>query len=154
MGWKKFNSRRKVRKKSIFMRRWFLMLFGLCFVSVVVMGVVAWVWSEKYRERAKGYDLDLVNNLQIPDRIFDIDSHELGRIFKENRDPIQVDDVPQLFIDTLIAAEDARFFSHNGYDIKGITRVALQELKGGSTSGGASTLTQQLARNAFYLKVW
>jgi len=152
MSWKKFNSRRKVRKKSIFRRRWFLVLFsfgGLCFIAAVA---VAWIWSDKYRERAKGYDLDLVNNVQIPDRIFDIDSHELGRIFKENRDPIPVDDVPQLFIDTLIAAEDARFFSHNGYDLKGITRVALQELQGGSVSGGASTLTQQLARNAFYLK--
>ena len=152
MGWKKFNSRRKVRKKSIFRRRWFVMLFGFGCLCVVAAGVVAWLWSEKYRERAKGYDLDLVDNVQIPDKIFDIDSNELGRIFKENRDPIPVDDVPQLFIDTLIAAEDARFYSHNGYDLKGITRVALQELKGGSTSGGASTLTQQLARNAYYLK--
>ena len=152
MSWKKFNSRRKVRKKSIFKRRWFLVLFSfgsLCFLLAVA---AAWIWSDKYRERAKTYDLDLVNNVQIPDRMFDIDSHELGRIFKENRDPIPVDDVPQLFIDTLIAAEDARFFSHNGYDLKGITRVALQELQGGSVSGGASTLTQQLARNAFYLK--
>ena len=128
------------------------MLFGFGCLCVVAAGVVAWLWSEKYRERAKGYDLDLVDNVQIPDKIFDIDSNELGRIFKENRDPIPVDDVPQLFIDTLIAAEDARFYSHNGYDLKGITRVALQELKGGSTSGGASTLTQQLARNAYYLK--
>ena len=152
MSWKKFNSRRKVRKKSIFMRRWFLILFSFGCLCLVAGVVVAWVWSDKYRERAKGYDLDLVNNVQIPDRIFDLDSYELGRIFKENRDPIPVDDVPQLFIDTLIAAEDASFFSHNGYDLKGITRVALQELQGGTTSGGASTLTQQLARNAFYLK--
>jgi len=58
-----------------------------------------------------------------------------------------------LFIDTLIAAEDARFFSHNGYDVKGISRVVLQMVKSGeSQSGGASTLTQQLARNAFHLQ--
>ncbi len=152
MSWKKFNSRRKVRKKSIFRRRWFLIFFGGGFLCCIIAMVVAWGLTENYRERAKTYDLDLVGNVQLPNKIFDRESNELGRIFNENRDPVNVEDVPQLFIDTLIAAEDARFFSHNGYDLKGITRVALQELKGGSVSGGASTLTQQLARNAFYLK--
>jgi penicillin-binding protein 1A len=52
----------------------------------------------------------------------------------------------------LIAAEDARFFSHDGYDLQGITRVVVEKFKGGDKTGGASTLTQQLARNAFYLQ--
>ncbi|MGJ8657440.1 MAG: transglycosylase domain-containing protein [Akkermansiaceae bacterium] len=108
--------------------------------------------SDKYRDRADTYDLNLVNDLQVPNMIYDRERSEVGRIFNENRDPIPVGDVPQLFIDTLIAAEDARFFSHDGYDLKGITRVVIQELKGGSVSGGASTLTQQLARNAYYLQ--
>ena len=141
-----------MRKKSIFRRKWFIMFFGSCFILLVLFLLVAWIWSDKYRERAEGYDLDLVNDLQIPNMIYDRETNEVGRIFNENRDPIPVGDVPQLFIDTLIAAEDARFFSHDGYDLKGITRVALQEFKGGSKSGGASTLTQQLARNAYYLQ--
>lgn len=141
-----------MRKKSIFRRRWFLIFFGGGFICCVIAVVVAWVITEKYRDRAAEYDLDLVDDVQLPNYIFDRESNELGRIFNENRDPVNVEDVPQLFIDTLIAAEDARFFSHNGYDLKGITRVALQEFQGGSVSGGASTLTQQLARNAFYLK--
>lgn len=155
MSWKKFNSRRKVRKKSIFRRKWFLMFFGTGFIGLVLAVLVAWILSTKYRERANDndlYDLDLINNLQVPNMIYDREKSEVGRIFNENRDPIPVGDVPQLFIDTLIAAEDARFFSHDGYDLKGITRVALQEVNGGTTSGGASTLTQQLARNAYYLQ--
>ncbi len=152
MSWKKFNSRRKVRKKSIFRRKWFLMFFGTGFICMVLGVLVAWMWTAKYRDRADTYDLDLVNDLQVPSMIYDREKSEIGRIFNENRDPIPVGDVPQLFIDTLIAAEDARFFSHDGYDLKGITRVALQEIQGGSTSGGASTLTQQLARNAYYLQ--
>ncbi len=152
MSWKKFNSRRKVRKKSIFRRKWFIMFFGIGFLCLLLFLLVAWIWSDKYRERADGYDLDLVDEVQMPNMIYDREKSEVGRIFNENRDPIRVGDVPQLFIDTLIAAEDARFFSHEGYDLKGITRVVLQEVKGGSVSGGASTLTQQLARNAYYLQ--
>lgn len=152
MNWKKFNSRRKVRKKSIFRRKWFIMFFGIGLICCVMAVLVIWIWSGKYRDRADTYDLDLVNELQMPNMIYDRGSNEVGRIFNENRDPIPVGDVPQLFIDTLIAAEDARFFSHKGYDLKGITRVVLQEIQGGSISGGASTLTQQLARNAYYLQ--
>ncbi len=152
MSWKKFNSQRKVRKKSIFLRKWFIMILGTGFALMVLGALGAWIWSSKYRDRAETYDLDLINDLQVPNMIYDREKNEVGRIFNENRDPIPVGDVPQLFIDALIAAEDARFFSHNGYDLKGITRVALQEVQGGSISGGASTLTQQLARNAFYLQ--
>jgi len=128
------------------------MFFGGGLLCAVLVLLVAWIWSDKYRDRAETYDLDLVNDLQVPNVIYDREKSEAGRIFNENRDPIPVGDVPQLFIDTLIAAEDARFFSHDGYDLKGITRVVLQEIKGGSVSGGASTLTQQLARNAYYLQ--
>lgn len=152
MSWKKFNSRRKVRKKSIFLRKWFLFFLGTGFVSIVLGLLVAWVWSSKYRDRAETYDLDLVNDLQVPNMIYDRERNEVGRIFNENRDPIPVGDVPQLFIDALIAAEDARFFSHAGYDLQGIARVVLEKFKGEDKTGGASTLSQQLARNAFYLQ--
>lgn len=144
-----------MRKKSIFRRKWFLMFFGTGFMCLVLAVLMAWIWSAKFRERANDndlYDLDLINEVQRPSMIYDREKSEVGRIFNENRDAIPVGDVPQLFIDALIAAEDARFFSHDGYDIKGITRVALQEIRGGSVSGGASTLTQQLARNAYYLR--
>ena len=110
--------------------------------------------TAKYRERADKYDLSKINEIELPSRIFDRNRMEIGRIFTENRDPCKVEDVPRLFIDTLIAAEDARFYSHSGYDPKGIMRVLRDmALHGGHTkSGGASTLTQQLARNAYHLQ--
>ncbi len=145
-----------MRKKSIFRRRWFVLLSGFVFICMVVGVLLVWIWSAKYRDRANDndlYDLSDVNNVQQPSMIYDRGQREVGRIFNENRDPIPVGDVPQLFIDTLIAAEDARFFSHDGYDLKGISRVVMQTITGGkSKSGGASTLTQQLARNAYYLQ--
>ncbi len=153
MGWKKFNSRRKVRKKSIFLRKWFLIIIGSGLLLMLVGFIVAWVWASKYKDRADTYDLTLINEIEQPSMIFDREDAEVGRIFSENRDPCKVEDVSQLFIDTLIAAEDARFFSHEGYDVKGITRVIWQTATSGeSQSGGASTLTQQLARNAFHLQ--
>ncbi len=156
MGWKKFNSRRKVRKKSLFLRKWFLIFCGSGLLLLVIGVLVAYFWSARYRERANNnnnYDLAKINEIEQPNKILDRSNREVGRIFSENRDPVPVEDVPQIFIDTLIAAEDARFFSHDGYDIKGIVRVAKEELfEGGSKSGGASTLTQQLARNAYHLQ--
>jgi len=153
MGWKKFNSRRKVRKKSIFLRKWFLIIMGSGFLLLLIGFIVAWVVASKYKDRALTYDLKLINEIEQPSMIYDREDAEVGRIFSENRDPCKVEDVSQLFIDTLIAAEDARFFSHDGYDVKGITRVVWQKITSGkSQSGGASTLTQQLARNAFHLQ--
>ncbi len=128
-----------------------MMFFGSGILCLLLGVSVAWIWSSKYRDRAETYDLDLINDLEVPNMIYDREKNEVGRIFTENRDPIAVDDVPLLFIDALTAAEDARFFFHDGFDLKGIARVVLQEATGGSESGGASTLTQQLARNAFYL---
>ena len=156
MGWKKFNSRRKVRKKSLFLRKWFLMFCGTGFLLLVIAVLIAYFWSAKFRERANNntlYDLADINEIEQPNKILDRSNREVGRIFSENRDPVPVEDVPQILIDTLIAAEDARFFSHDGYDVKGIVRVAKEEIfQGGSKSGGASTLTQQLARNAYHLQ--
>ena len=154
MGWKKFNSRRKVRKKSIFLRKWFLIFIGTGLFICLVAFVCMYVWASKFKDRAEKYDMALINEIEQPSMIYDREDSEVGRIFSENRDPCKVEDVSQLFIDTLIAAEDARFFSHGGYDVKGITRVIwdMVKNKGKTQSGGASTLTQQLARNAYHLQ--
>ncbi len=62
---------------------------------------------------------------------------------------INIKDVPQDFINALIATEDKNFYKHNGYDITGLARSTVQNILAGHVVQGASTITQQLARILF-----
>jgi membrane carboxypeptidase/penicillin-binding protein len=83
-----------------------------------------------------------------------LDRHgrEIGRIFVENRSAMAFEDVPENFLNALKAGEDSRFDEHGGVDYLGIGRAAWKMLKNGEATQGASTLTQQLARDAYGLK--
>ena len=80
-------------------------------------------------------------------QIISSDGVQLGTIFKpnENRTPIKYKDLPQHLIDALIATEDVRFYKHSGVDARGTMRAFASLGK----RGGASTITQQLARLLF-----
>lgn len=77
--------------------------------------------------------------------IYDIHGNEIARIGKENRTLITYNDLPQVFVDALIATEDSRFFQHNGLDIARFLKASLGQLAG-SNAGGASTLSMQLIK--------
>lgn len=152
MSRKKFSSRRKVRKKSIFRRSWFLALVTTAIFGLGIAYVVFTILSKPYREQAEEVDLSLVNILDLPNIIYDREQREIGRLFVENRSPISIEEVPQKLIDALVSGEDSRFFEHDGVDFMGIGRAAYLNIKSGAEDSGASTLTMQLARNAFDLK--
>lgn len=86
------------------------------------------------------------NNLAS--EVISIDGKTLGKFFHENRTPISYQDLPQHLIDALIATEDERFYNHSGIDARGTLRAVVMMGKG----GGASTITQQLAKNLFTKK--
>lgn len=67
----------------------------------------------------------------------------------ENRTFVDYDNLPPHLIDALIATEDVRFYKHSGIDLRGLVRVAKGILTGDSSSGGGSTLSQQLAKMLF-----
>jgi len=149
---KKFNSRRKVRKKAIFLRKWFLALVFVGLLGMVGAFIAYRTVTEPYRERAREYDMALVNVIELPSLIYDREEREIGRLFVENRSPIPIEEVPQKMIDALVSGEDKRFFQHNGVDFIGIGRAAYLNFKSGDEDSGASSLTMQLARNAYDLK--
>lgn len=69
---------------------------------------------------------------------------------EENRTEISIDQIPQDLIDAFIATEDKEFYQHKGINFRGIARAAVRNVQSGDLTGqGASTITQQLARNAF-----
>jgi len=68
----------------------------------------------------------------------------------EDRLLVQLDEVPTTLVAMLVAVEDSQFYDHYGISLRGIARAAIANIKGGSFSQGASTLTQQLVKN-YYL---
>lgn len=67
----------------------------------------------------------------------------------EERYPIALDEVPQHFIDAVLAAEDARYFRHHGLDLRGIARAGWTNVRRGGIVQGGSTITQQTVKNLF-----
>jgi membrane peptidoglycan carboxypeptidase len=61
-------------------------------------------------------------------------------------------DIPDFLVKSLLAREDARFFTHHGVDLRGVARAVLRNAKDGAFTQGASTLTMQLARNTYQLR--
>ena len=80
-------------------------------------------------------------------------SHEgetIGRFFSENRITIPLDQMPAHLINSLVATEDARFYEHSGIDSRSLVRVVFKSiLFSDRSSGGGSTITQQLAKNMY-----
>lgn len=74
------------------------------------------------------------------------DGQLIGEWFVERRVALSYEELPRPLILAFLAAEDARFFSHHGVDVRGIVRAALTNLARGRIAGGGSTITQQLAK--------
>jgi penicillin-binding protein 1A len=146
-------NQRKTRKPGFFKRPGFWLIFITVGVVTGLAGLrFAEEYTRKYRERAEKYDLDRINDLEVPSVIVDRNRKEIGRIFVQNRSVIPVDKVPEIFIDALRAGEDQRFDTHDGVDYIGIVRAVYLNWRAGETTQGASTITQQLARNAYDLE--
>jgi penicillin-binding protein 1A len=82
------------------------------------------------------------NNLAT--EVISSDGKTLGKYAAENRTPIKYKDLPENIVEALVATEDERFYEHSGIDFRGTARAVLKP-----GSGGASTITQQLARMLF-----
>ncbi len=78
-------------------------------------------------------------------KIISVDGKQLGTYYNENRTPVKYEQLPQNLVDALVATEDERYYDHSGIDFRGTTR-AFAYL---GQKGGASTVTQQLAKLLF-----
>lgn len=87
--------------------------------------------------------------LQTPMQVYSQDGKLIAQFGEKRRIPLKLEEMPQELIDAVIATEDSRFYEHYGFDPIGITRAAVAVISSGSASQGASTITQQLARNFF-----
>ncbi len=139
---------------------WKRLLLRLCIVGgvcLLVMGLLGYglfvTIAGKYQKWANEFDLENINNLDHPCIIYDRHGEEIGRIFDENRSYVTFDKISRSMIDALVAQEDKNFWTHHGFDPVGILRAMKETLAArGQVNQGASTITQQLARNAYDLE--
>jgi penicillin-binding protein 1A len=88
-------------------------------------------------------------SLPMPLRIFTRSGGLIAQIGEQRRIPVTYEEIPEIVRDAFVAAEDARFFRHGGFDYEGVVRAAFVDLTSGEFSQGASTISMQAARNMF-----
>jgi penicillin-binding protein 1A len=123
--------------------RWFWMLFTAGILAVVLLFLFAsWGFLGEMPDHTK-----LENpETNLATEIISSDGVTLGKFyFNDNRTPVGYEDLPKNLVDALVATEDARYYDHSGIDGRGTLRAAVY--LGGK--GGASTITQQLAKLLF-----
>lgn len=86
---------------------------------------------------------------KIPLRVYTADGFLIGEFGEERRAVVAIADVPAVMKHAILAAEDDRFYQHGGIDYTGVVRAIGANLLGGGKRQGASTITQQVARNFF-----
>ena len=121
-----------------------LLLLGLSAGSLVFTGTLLYL-GPKLPQVEQILDIQL----QTPLRIYSSEDKLIAEFGEKKRSPISYQDIPQDFIHAVLAAEDARFFTHHGVDIKGLTRASLELISTGSIQSGGSTITMQVAKNYF-----
>lgn len=140
----------KLFRVPFYKRTWFKRSVGISFLVALVSVLLVVVFLKKYYDMAQTYDMDDIDNVELASVIYGAGGDEIGTIFEdENRENVSLDDLPWHLVQALVAAEDSRFYKHKGVDYIGIIRAVWLNFRAGETTQGASTITQQLARNAY-----
>src|SRR6266567_4404505 len=143
----KFFARLRSRKKSgsiLFRYGWkitlLILLAGAGFAVFLFYGT----WAQTF---------DMKNVGEMPERntVYDVDGKIYSRLAGANRLKVSLNEVSPLFTAAVLAREDTRFYEHKGIDWRGILRAMVRDVSSGSVKEGASSITQQLARNSLPL---
>ena len=120
---------------------WKLFFYG-CGVLVLFFALASWGF---FGSMPSFEDLENPES-NLATEIFASDGVTLGKFYNENRTPIKFEDLPTHLVKALVATEDERFYQHSGIDAKRTFGAAIKL----GRNGGASTLTQQLAKQLFH----
>ncbi|MEC1405890.1 transglycosylase domain-containing protein [Bacillus halotolerans] len=129
----------KIKKKKLFIPiiilvlTAFLALIG--YISIIFLG--HYVIDEK----------KLI--LHASSKIVDQNGDEVASLYTENREPVSINEIPKEVREAFISVEDKRFYEHHGIDVKSVGRAVYRDILAGGKVEGASTITQQLAKNIF-----
>ena len=124
----------------------FGLVLGLCVFGVGLVAIAILVTYPKLPS------LDSLQHYQpkMPLTIYSADGEVIGIYGEQRREFTKIGDFPEVLRNAVIAAEDKRFYQHWGVDVWGVARAAVDNVVAGGVQSGASTITQQVAKN-FYL---
>ena len=140
----KFFARLRSGRKSVtrlFRYGWKITLLA----AVAAVGLAVFLF---YGAWAQTFDMKKVGEMPERNTVFDVDGKIYSRLAGANRLKVSLSEVSPLFIAAVLAREDARFYLHQGIDWRGILRALVHDVLSGSAKEGASSITQQLARNS------
>ena len=137
---------------KFFQRLWFKILLATALILAIAALIAGSFILAPYHGIAESYDMAALKQDGRSTLVYGHDDSPVGTLFGQDRRPVTRAEIPQHLVDILVATEDSRFYSHGGWDPKGIVRAAVANLKEGGIAQGASTLTQQLSRNAYTIK--
>src|SRR5436190_8986317 len=121
-------------------------------VGLLGFGIYFWYLTSVLGVEAAAFDLSKLEQMESASVILDRNDKIFGQIYVENRETVPYDQLPRDLVNAVVSVEDNKFYQHGGYDLSGIVRAALKNFTAGHVRQGASTITQQLARNSFALK--
>ncbi len=125
-----------------------LMSFIVAFILYLVAVDINFLWLF-----GKSPDMATIKNpiTNQATEIYSADSVMIGKFFSENRTPVEYEDVNPVFWKALVDTEDERFYKHFGIDFQGVF-AAIKDFALHNDARGASTITQQLAKNMFRVR--
>src|SRR5438874_1285411 len=144
---KLFARLRSGKKKSghpLFRYGWKITLAAIVAGSGVVIFLFYGAWAQTF-------DMKKVGEMPERNTVYDVDGKIYSRLAGANRLKVSLSEVSPLFIEAVLTREDARFYEHKGIDWRGILRALAHDVLSGSAREGASSITQQLARNSLPL---
>ena len=144
---KQKQNKKSLRKNQIVNLIWItfgsIVALSFLFLILIYNGIIGYMPSIE----------DITNpNDKYATLIYSADGKEMGRYYSgsENRIYTDLEEIPQHMIDALVATEDVRFYDHSGIDARALLRAIVKRgLLGQESAGGASTLTQQLAKQVY-----
>jgi len=138
---KTIRKKKKTKKKGSF-----ITLFWLLLLSIVVAVALLFLLASFGVFGSLPDETSLENpEKNLATEIITTDGKVIGKFYKENRTPVAYQELPEHLKNALLATEDIRFYDHSGIDIRGTLRAAVYL----GSKGGASTISQQLAKQLF-----
>src|SRR5881296_4109684 len=140
----RLRSRKKKSGNILFRYGWKATLLILLAAAGFAVFLFYGTWAQTF---------DMKNVGEMPERntVYDVDGKIYSRLAGANRLKVSLSEVSPFFITAVLAREDSRFYEHKGIDWRGILRALVRDVMSGSAREGASSITQQLARNSLLL---
>lgn len=115
------------------MKKVLKVVFIIILIVVAIAGIFIYQGYDRYKKA--------IEEISIEEKVEEI---------KSNKNYTKISDMPQIYLDAVIAVEDHRFYEHNGVDIVAISRAVVNDIKAFKLEEGGSTITQQLAKNIYF----